>query len=328
MFLDKFDKFQEIYIQCHDNPDADAIASGYGLYCYFRSMGKDVHFFFSGDNPVTKPGLLLMIDRLDIPIEYRLENKACPLLLTVDCQYEGGNVTPFEAEQVAMIDHHPCCVPTDDWCVIREEYGSCCTVVWELLREKGFEVNCDTKLATALFYGLYSDTGGLSEIYQPMDRKLRDYLEIDRSIMDEIVNSNLSRQELQIAGEALSHYFYDEALQCAIIRTRPCDPNLLGVINDLAIQADTINLSIVYNETSIGYKFSVRSNLNEARASKMARFISEDIGSGGGHVNKAGGYILKKMYDNKYCGKNFEQMLRERVQEYEKLLGKAVADSV
>ena len=34
-FLRKFDGFDRICIQCHDNPDADALASGHGLYQYF-----------------------------------------------------------------------------------------------------------------------------------------------------------------------------------------------------------------------------------------------------------------------------------------------------
>lgn len=32
--------FNEIVIQCHDNPDADTIASGFGVYCYFKANGK------------------------------------------------------------------------------------------------------------------------------------------------------------------------------------------------------------------------------------------------------------------------------------------------
>ena len=38
-------QYNKIYIQCHDNPDADAIASGYALYRYFSDMGKKVVFF-------------------------------------------------------------------------------------------------------------------------------------------------------------------------------------------------------------------------------------------------------------------------------------------
>jgi phosphoglycolate phosphatase len=321
MFLDKFNRFDEIYIQCHDNPDADAMASGFALYSYFCDRGKEVRLVYSGSNRITKPSLLLMIQLLDIPIEYVETSVECPVLVTVDCQYEGGNITGMKAERVAMVDHHPCCVAADEWCEIRKNYGSCCTVVWELLKEQGYDVNRSLKLATALYYGLYSDTGQLSEIYLQPDRALRDYLKIDRVIMDRIVNSNLSRHELQIAGEALSAYHYDGDYSFAVVKTRPCDPNLLGVINDLMIQADTINLSIVYSEMSIGYKFSVRSNLNEARAGEVARYISEGLGSGGGHVNKAGGFILKKLFEQQYSGEDFEKTLCHRIRQYHRSCG-------
>ena len=35
LFLKKFQGYNQICIQCHYNPDSDAIASGYALYKYF-----------------------------------------------------------------------------------------------------------------------------------------------------------------------------------------------------------------------------------------------------------------------------------------------------
>ena len=46
--------FNDIVIQCHDNPDADALASGFGLYTYFKSKGKDVRFIYRGRNKIQK----------------------------------------------------------------------------------------------------------------------------------------------------------------------------------------------------------------------------------------------------------------------------------
>ena len=42
MKLSELLMFNPIIVQCHDNPDADAIASGYALYSYFKEKGKDV----------------------------------------------------------------------------------------------------------------------------------------------------------------------------------------------------------------------------------------------------------------------------------------------
>ena len=75
----------------------------------------------------------------------------CDILITVDCQYEGGNITSMPVKKVAMVDHHPICVETDEWCFIFPEFGSCCTVVWELLLEAGYPVNANWQVATALY---------------------------------------------------------------------------------------------------------------------------------------------------------------------------------
>ena len=54
--------YNEIWIQCHDNPDPDAIGSGFALYVYYRSMGKYVRLFYSGKNRISKNNLLIMKD--------------------------------------------------------------------------------------------------------------------------------------------------------------------------------------------------------------------------------------------------------------------------
>lgn len=49
MTLQELERFQLITIQCHDNPDADALASGYGLYCYFKEQGKTSGWFTAAE---------------------------------------------------------------------------------------------------------------------------------------------------------------------------------------------------------------------------------------------------------------------------------------
>ena len=64
MRLSELEAYDPIMIQCHDNPDADAIASGYGLYCYFKSRGKTVRLVYSGSNKIHKSNLRLMVEKL------------------------------------------------------------------------------------------------------------------------------------------------------------------------------------------------------------------------------------------------------------------------
>ena len=53
--------YDNIVIQCHDNPDADALASGFGLYLYFTEKGKQVRFVYSGKYKIQKSNLVLML---------------------------------------------------------------------------------------------------------------------------------------------------------------------------------------------------------------------------------------------------------------------------
>ena len=145
--------YQKVYIQCHDNPDADTIASGFALYRYFIDKGKEVVFFYSGKFMIQKSNLMLMIKELEIPILYvkeppRLEDE---LLIMVDCQYGAGNVTKVIAEHVIVIDHHQLEMEENEFCEINSSLGSCSTLVWKLLEDDGYGVNEDTTIGTALY---------------------------------------------------------------------------------------------------------------------------------------------------------------------------------
>ena len=106
MRLAELEVYNQIIIQCHDNPDPDTIAAGYALYKYFESKGKEVRLVYSGNLLITKPNIVMFIEALRIPIEYIEELKVEGLLITVDCQYGAGNVRHLEAQHVAIIDHH------------------------------------------------------------------------------------------------------------------------------------------------------------------------------------------------------------------------------
>ncbi len=48
MRLCTLEKFHTIVVQLHDNPDADAVGSGYALYKYFKFKGKQVRLVYGG----------------------------------------------------------------------------------------------------------------------------------------------------------------------------------------------------------------------------------------------------------------------------------------
>lgn len=295
MRLEELMEYDNIVIQCHDNPDADALASGFGVYLYFQERGKKVRFVYGGQYKIQKSNLVLMISELEIPIEYVDSMEAPELLITVDCQYGQGNVTRFEAKEVAVIDHHQIGGELPRLNEVRGNLGACATVVRELLLAEGIDFNYNKKLATALYYGLMTDTNNFTEISHPLDKDMRDDAIIERSAITRFRNANLSLQEMKIAGNALLNYEYNETYRYAVVEAAPCDPNILGMISDLMLEVDAVDTCLVFSVLPFGVKISVRSCIKEVKASELAEFITKGIGSGGGHLEKAGGFIQREL---------------------------------
>ena len=293
-------KFNQIVVQCHDNPDADALASGYGVYTYLKAHGKDVRFVYGGRNKIKKSNLVMMIRELGIPVEYVESIEEAEALVVVDCQYEGGNVEPLKGKTIAVIDHHRVNKELPELNEVRSTLGSCSTIVWTMLEEEGYPVNENKKLITALYYGLFMDTGGFAEISHPLDKDLRDEANYDKALITKFRNANLSIEELETAGAALLGIDYIEKYRFAIAKCGLCDPNLLGVVSDLVLEVDAVDICLVFSLMPSGVKISVRSCVKEVKASELAAEICKGIGTGGGHLVKAGGFIPMKFAIDEY----------------------------
>ncbi len=316
MKLCSLDKFNEIVIQIHDNPDADAVGAGYAMYRYLQEKGKSVRLVYGGRNEISKSNMKLMVAELEIPLEHVRELAPPELLLTVDCQHGQGNVQLFEAENIAMIDHHSTGKESDDMAEIRSHMVSCSSICYDMLTEAGFDVNKDIRIATGLYYGLFMDSNQLSEINHPIDRDMVDFLQYDKQLVSRMKFANFSISELETAGIAITNNNYIENYRCAIVKAEPCDPNILGVIGDFVIQVDSIDVCLIYNECPGGYKLSVRSCALDVKANELAEFLTHEIGNGGGHLDKAGGYISTAKFASKYPESYPEEYFRMRMKEY------------
>lgn len=225
-------------------------------------------------------------------------------------------MTKLPAEEIAVIDHHPLEVICTERMRLQPNMGSCATLVWTMLQEMHYPVEKNRNLGTALYYGLYMDTNQFSELSNPVDMDMRESLNFDKNQITLFRNSNISLKELEIAGVAMLRCNYNDDYQFAVIHSQPCDPNVLGLISDFLLQVAGVNTCVVYNEDSGGYKYSVRSCIREVNASELSDYLSEGIGSGGGHYEKAGGYISMKLYEKKYPTLHSEAYFNNRMTQY------------
>ena len=316
--------YERITIQCHNNPDADALASGYGLWKYFRSQGKQVDFIYGGREEITKPNLLLFLQMLKIPAGYVTQIEEPDLLILADCQYGESNVQRFNAKELAVIDHHEVAdlsklPPLHE---IRESYGSCATVVYELLKQENYDLKSDILLQTALFYGLYTDTVRLQELWHPADRDMWDELEADEGILSVLKNANIASSDLMAIGNAFIRHEINQEYGYGLAETETGDPNILGIVSDTLLEVDSLKACVVYAFLPTGIKISVRSCVKEIRADELARFVADGLGNAGGHIKKAGGFLLNdKVFPEKEMSmeerkKQFSAVLKERLKKF------------
>ncbi len=307
-------EYDNIVIQCHDNPDADALASAYGLYLFFKAKEKQAEIIYGGRNKIRKSNLMLMVNELHIPIRHAESIEKPPLLVTVDCQYGESNVTHFDAYEVAVIDHHEVSGILPALSEVRSNLGACSTLVWQMLKDAEFDINNYRELATAMYYGLFSDTNALTEIAHPLDMDLRDEAKFNVAMVTKFRNCNLSIEELETAGAALLRSDYIDEYRCSIVKAGICDPNILGIISDLVLEVDVVDTCLVFSVLPKGIKISVRSCVKEVNASELAQYICQGIGGGGGHFVKAGGTIKMELLIPAYEAYCKEQKFTPRME--------------
>ncbi len=324
-------EFENIIVQGHNNPDADAIASGNAVTCFLKSQGKNVKFVYGGNFEIAKSNLKLMVSDLKIQIHHvRTQEELSELLgmsvgelpdliVTVDSQYGEGNIQQFKSNNIAVIDHHQATSLLPTLAEVRPHQASCSTIVWDMLRKECVNVNGDINMATGLYYGLMTDSNNFSEIHHPLDMDMRDELEFNKAQITKFRNSNISQEELRIAGIALLGSEYYQDYHYSIVKADPCDPNVLGMISDMLLEVEDVECCLVYSIHDEGVKISVRSCVREVKANELAKFICEGVGEGGGHLVKAGGSIRRAMLEKEnvnYTASSVQQFFREKMHRY------------
>ncbi|MBT8479222.1 MAG: DHH family phosphoesterase, partial [Gemmatimonadetes bacterium] len=145
----------------HDNPDPDAIASAAGLgFLIERISGVPVTVAFGGI--IGRAENRSLMEELGVPFE-RIETvniASDTAIALVDTQPGAGNnsLPPGRAATI-VLDHHPLREGNDEpaaFIDIRPDYGASASMIVEYLRAARLEP--DRKLATALFYGIQSET--------------------------------------------------------------------------------------------------------------------------------------------------------------------------
>lgn len=306
-----------VFVQTHNFPDPDAIASAFGIQKFLRYHGIESTICYNGN--VDKISVLKMLDNFNIQMypydELDIDEKDYVLL--VDGQKYNANLTDIPGNEVACIDHHPTVKTCDYLYQDIRIVGACASLVAEYFYVSHTPI--DEETASALMYGIRMDTDSFGRGVNRLDIQMFEYL-FDHArvpLVDRMVNDNIELADLRAYGAAIENIQIFGNTGIAYIPF-DCQDALVAMISDFILKLEAVTISVVYAEKHGGLKFSVRSEEEDVHAGNLIASALEGYGEGGGHFEMAGGFIPKesrvkgKSVENKVICQRFMEAL-ERI---------------
>jgi nanoRNase/pAp phosphatase (c-di-AMP/oligoRNAs hydrolase) len=300
-----------VWVQTHDFPDHDAIASAFGMQRLLDGAGVPSRIVHAGD--LQRDSLRRMIAELAIDVAQSSSvamGAADPIIIVDGCK-GNKNVTELPGDEVAVIDHHdvrsPECVPFVD---IRPGFGACSTVVYRYFADVVAPIT--REVATALMIGINMDTALLTRQVSRDD--IQAYAELysmaDMRLENSILRNSIQTKDLEFYRHALSNVdVHDHVAFCWF--PGGCNQNLLGILGDFFISLQEVEFVVLCARNGGVINVSVRSEREGWNASRAVQAALEGIGFGGGHADMAGGMIRDPgSLDGVELSHRFRQALR------------------
>ncbi len=283
-----------LLIALQDNPDPDAIGSAVALRKIVNKFGgvkcSIAHggTIGRGENRALVRYLGLNLLNLNT-----LDRAKFDIIATVDTQPgTGNNSLPADVTPELVFDHHRLRRESREADIydVRPNYGATSTIMTEYLCAAGIEI--DMPLATALLYGVRSDTQDLGRETSRADIEAIGvlYPAANKRMLGQIERGSVQREYWQMLAEALSNaVVYGDAAVASLGKVD--NPDMIAEVADLLLRDEAINCTICYGFYEDKLLLSVRTDSPEMRADKIARCLVARKGTGGGHLSYAGGQI-------------------------------------
>lgn len=290
---------RHVYIQMHNFPDPDAIASAFGLQELLKYCGIESTICYKGT--IERYSTERMRQMLRIKLE-NIENLSDRLteddeVILVDAQKGNSNIINIKGDEIICIDHHPTFEKYEyRFADIRPEVGACASIIAQYFIENNIPMN--KRIATALTFGIRMDTKNLSRGVSKLDMEMlyQMFDWCDQDMIHSLENSNLYFEDLMAYSRAISSIQVYANISFADTG-KDCPEGLIASVSDFMLALVEVTFSIVYSRKRDGIKLSVRSEWPELDAGKIISRALDGIGNGGGHAAMAGGFVPFKGTD-------------------------------
>jgi len=308
------DGARSMLIIVQNTPDPDAIAAAAAL----RELANQRHEIacsigYSGGIWRAENLALLRYLSLNTRLLSDLDLDRFDRLSMVDAQPGAGNVS-FDASVRldVVIDHHPIRRETRSarFTDIRSRYGATSTILYEYLKAARIEI--PTQVATAMIYGIRSDTQDLGRESTRADVEafLGLYPHANARAIGRIVQAPLPRSYFSKLRTALDEAtVYGNRIVSFLGQME--SPEMIAEAADLLLRAEEVRWTMTIGVVAEWLHVSLRTIDRERHAGRIARNLAGRRGFGGGHQALAAAQIPLN-------GANNELQIRQMVQDLTK----------
>lgn len=310
---------RRLLVLTHANPDPDSLASAVGLrHLAAAKLGMPSTFAIAGR--IMRAENCEMVQSCDIEMveQADVEVDAFDCLALVDTQPGFGHThLPAHRDIDIVVDHHvppqqqdAVPFPAPSFSDVRTDVGATSSMVTGYLIDAGVEI--PQLLATALFYGIQTDTADLSRNASPLDARAYDHLArlVDRKALRKITTPELTPEYYRALREALNNVrIYGDLVLCSLGRIEA--PEMVAEVADLLLRLRDKQTVFCGGLVDHTYYVSLRTELSRD-AYDMLRGALDGEGSFGGHGSLAGGCVVLPDGEDRTV-KRFERRLERNI---------------
>jgi len=316
-FLERIGK-RRLWIQTHDMPDPDAIASAEALRQIARSRGINARILANGTPNRRENRAMIKECRINVyPLESAvIRNPARSAWAYVDCVPGGSNVTlhpQAPGDLFLAIDHHGTRDPLFRNCsggnyLVDTSAGATASLLTMALID--LEITYPPRLASALSYAIITDTQDFSRGVSASDLEVYSALfpHTNQKIISRLRNVTKPREYFQVVHCSIENALSYRHLSWAYIG-KISGGESVAEMADYILSCERITWSFVLGFCGDRLYMSMRSSSPRAHCSRLIRRISRGFDSTvGGHTEFAGGSL--RLEENANPGDVAETLIR------------------
>jgi nanoRNase/pAp phosphatase (c-di-AMP/oligoRNAs hydrolase) len=282
-----------LLIVTHDFPDPDALAAAYALH-HLAQERFDIESRIAYGGIIGRVENRAMVKLLRIPVHplHRTDLKRFKNIATVDTQpaFQNNPLTANRRVALVIDQHAGSSPPLADLAIIDTNCGATCSILAQALLLADLQI--PSRLATALAYGILSDTLGLYRAHRP---------DVVRTYLGILQHADM-RALARIQNPPRSHDFFATLSHCirqAMICRRliVChlgpvhSPDAVSQMADFLLSYDRALWAFCTGRYKGSLHLSLRASRQDAHAGEILREVVDNPRAAGGHQAIAGGKV-------------------------------------